>query len=72
MKERIDWEEFKKDLEVSIANEKIWAMGSTGEECEMHLDNIERMKEQIEDIENGDYDSILHYYDEAVLEEYMM
>lgn len=69
--EKINWEAFKKDLEASIANEKIWAMGSLDDEFEMHRTNIERMEEQIKDIENGDYDSILRAYDESVFNEFV-
>lgn len=70
--ERIDWEAFKKDLEASLANEKIWAMGSTDDEYDMHMENIERMEEQIESIENEDYDSVLEAYAESVFGEFMV
>lgn len=68
----INWKSFKQHLECSIRNEHIWAIGSNGEEYNMHLDNIERMKEQIKDIENGDYRFILDYYDESVFDEFLM
>lgn len=71
MKNKIDWAAFKRDLEASIANEKVWALGSTGEVYEMHLENIERMEKQIKDIENEEYDSIFEWYDEFVFDEYI-
>lgn len=71
MKEKIDWDAFKKGLKTSIRNEKLWAMGSTGEDFDMHMENIERMQKEIKDIEAGDYEAVLSSYDKSVFEDFL-
>ena len=71
MKERIDWDAFKEGLKAAIRNEKLWAMGATGEDFDMHMENIERMQEEIKDIEAGDYEAVLSSYDKSAFEDFL-
>ena len=71
MKERIDWDTFKEGLKAAIRNEKLWVMGATGEDFDMHMENIERMQEEIKDIEAGDYEAVLSSYDKSAFEDFL-
>jgi hypothetical protein len=71
MKDRIDWVSFKSELQSSLQNEKLWALGDESNES-VHLENMARIEHEIQCIEDGDYDSILEYYDESVFDEHLI
>lgn len=54
-----DWYHYRDVLFESIRNESLWMMGSSDEEQEqIHADNIKRLNEEIEAIDEGDYDRV--------------
>lgn len=55
--EMVDWVAYRKSIEDAISNEKIWALG--GSEFIVELEN------ELECIDNGDYDTILDKYDDV-------
>ena len=71
MKDRIDWASFKSELQSSLQNEKLWALGDESNES-VHLENMARIEHEIQCIEDGDYDSILEYYDESVFDGHLI
>ena len=54
-----DWENYKNMLLETIRNESLWMIGSADEEQELlHADNIKKLDEEIEAIDEGDYDRV--------------
>lgn len=54
-----DWENYKNMLLESIRNESLWMIGSADEEQELlHVDNIKKLDEEIEAIDEGDYERV--------------
>lgn len=60
-KERIDWNAYRKEVEGSISNEKLWSMGG-GEESGLHQQNLEELTEELEDILKGNYNAVIDKY----------
>ena len=59
----IDWDNVYGYLENAVRNEELWALGSPNEEeHEMHIDNIERMEDEMEHICKEEYGVLLDYY----------
>jgi len=56
--EKIDWDAYRKNLENSIENEKIWSLGATGDE-NPHEENIENLQDELEYIVDGQYEAIV-------------
>ena len=69
--ERIDWDAVVDYLHSCISNEQAFANGSSRCECAMFEGNILRMEAEIEDIEEGFYDSVIDYYGEEFFEDFM-
>ena len=54
----IDWDAYKKNLEGSIENEKIWSMGDLdGINC--HEENIAILKEELDMVNDGQFQSVV-------------
>lgn len=54
-----DWENYKNMLLETIRNESLWMIGSADEEQELlHADNIKKLNEEIEAIDEGDYERV--------------
>lgn len=54
-----DWENYKSMLLETIRNESLWMIGSADEEQELlHVDNIKKLDEEIEAIDEGDYERV--------------
>lgn len=54
-----DWENYKNMLLETIRNESLWMIGSADEEQELlHVDNIKKLDEEIEAIDEGDYERV--------------
>lgn len=54
-----DWENYKSMLFETIRNESLWMIGSADEEQELlHVDNIKKLDEEIEAIDEGDYERV--------------
>lgn len=64
--EMIDWNAYRESVEGSIKNEELWALGGS----DFAEDNIAELKEELECIENEDYDTILEKYDDDVMRYY--
>ena len=48
----INWAEYRKEIEGTIRNERLWAMGA-GEDASIHEDNIEELTEELDNIINA-------------------
>ena len=66
--EMIDWDAFKENIENNIANERIWGLGGH----EFADSNIADYEEELDAIENEDYDFIFDKYDDDYLEDYLL
>lgn len=54
-----DWYYYRDVLFESIRVESLWMMGSADEEQEqIHADNIKRLNEEMEAIDEGDYEKV--------------
>lgn len=62
----IDWKAYREYLQLSISNERLWAMGcdSQGEPSNCHVENIERMEDELKAIGNLDYQEIIEAHDD--------
>lgn len=69
---KIDWDAFKADLQIARQNEHLWALGSSGDSAEIHMDNENRILDEIISIENGDYESVISNYEEEVFNDYII
>lgn len=65
--EMIDWDAYRKSVEGTIANENMWALGGS----DFADDNIAELKEELEAIDDEDYDFILEKYDYDVMKDYL-
>lgn len=63
----VDWNAYKRSVENSIANEKIWGLGGS----EFAEENIEEFEEELYLIENEDFDELFAKYDDDVWREYL-
>lgn len=59
---RIDWDEVRSDIEGQIENEECFANGSVGYDAIMHAENIERLEEFLQCIDDEDYQTLIDYY----------
>lgn len=64
---KVNWESVKKDIKSSISNERICGLGGS----EFSEENIMRLEEELELIDNEDYESLLDYVDEDYLNEFI-
>lgn len=65
--EMIDWDAYRKSVEGTIKNESLWALGGS----DFADDNIAELENELECIDNEDYDTILEKYDDDVFEDYL-
>lgn len=63
----VDWNAYKRSVENSIANERIWGLGGS----EFAEENIEEFEEELYLIENEDFDELFAKYDDDVWREYL-
>lgn len=63
----VDWNAYKRSVENSIANERIWGLGGS----EFAEENIEEFEEELYLIENEDFEELFAKYDEDVWREYL-
>lgn len=68
---KVNWQAFKKDLQIAKRNEHLWALGSFDGTEQIHLDNENMLEEEIISIECGDYESVVSHYDESVFNDYI-
>ena len=65
--EMIDWDAYRKSIEETIANESLWLLGGS----DYSEDNIAELEEELECIDDEDYDTILDKYDDDVMQYYL-
>lgn len=65
--EMIDWDAYRKSVEGAIANENLWLLGGS----DYAEDNIAELEEELECIDDEDYDTILDKYDDDVFEDFL-
>lgn len=63
----VNWVAYRDNIERAIANETIWGLGGS----EFADENIENLKEELDLIENENYDELLSKYDIEVWENYL-
>lgn len=63
----IDWDQYKESVMANIANERLWMLGGS----EFAEDNIAEMEDELEMIEDGDFDELLEKYDDNIWEDYL-
>mgnify|MGYP003543972276 CR=1 FL=1 len=63
----VDWNAYKRSVENSIANERIWGLGGS----EFAEENIEEFEEELYLIENENFDELFAKYDENVWRDYL-
>lgn len=56
--DRIDWVAYRKNVEADISNNRLWCMGA-GQDAELHEENIEELEEELENILEGNYQTII-------------
>lgn len=63
--DNINWTAYRMEVEQAINNERLWMMGA-GTDCELHEQNIEELREELENILEGNYQMVIDK-----LEQYM-
>ena len=63
--DNINWTAYRMEVEQAINNERLWMMGA-GTDCELHEQNIEKLREELENILEGNYQMVIDK-----LEQYM-
>ena len=65
--EMIDWTAYRESIKGAIKNENLWELGGS----DFAEDNIAELEEELECIDNEDYDTILEKYDDDIFEDYL-
>ena len=65
--EMINWDAYRKSVEGTIANEEMWALGGS----DFAEDNIAELEEELECIDNEDYDTIIEKYGDDIFYDYL-
>lgn len=71
MKNKIDWEAYRNNLLASIKNERIWELGCL-DDYNPHTENIENLEEELEMLENGDYNAIINNHEKEYFNDFML
>ena len=66
--DNINWTAYRKDVEGTIRNERLWMMGA-GEDASIHEDNIKELTEELENIIEGNYQMVIDKYENLMGEE---
>ena len=56
--QKIDWEAYRKELQGSLDNERIWSMG-TFDKYNPHEENIEKIEEELKLIRDGQFQELI-------------
>ena len=59
--DRIDWVAYRKNVETDISNNRLWCMGA-GQDAGLHEENIKELEEELENILEGNYQTIIYKY----------
>ena len=63
----IDWNAYRESIENAIKNESLWALGGS----DFAEDNIADLEEELEAIDDEDYDFILDKYDDDIFQDFL-
>lgn len=61
----VDWESYRDNVENSIRNERLWA-------TEFSRGNIANLEDELDMIDNEDYEELFDMYDEDIWERYLL
>lgn len=61
----VDWEDYRESVEVSISNERLWA-------TEFSRDNIADLEDELDMIDNEEFEELFNMYDEDIWEHYLL
>lgn len=67
---RIDWRQYKSELEASLANERIWELGCL-DEYNPHTHNIVLIEKELALLNSGEYEAILRMHDVEYFNDYL-
>lgn len=59
---KIDWNQYKVDLQQSLANERLWELGCFDGD-NPHTENIKRIEEELNLLEAGEYEEVIKMHD---------
>lgn len=65
--EMVDWDLYKENVLQDIANENLWLLGGS----DFAEDNIASLAEELDLINDEDYDTLLNMYDDDVWVHYL-
>lgn len=60
----VDWEDYRENVEASISNERLWA-------TEFSRENIADLEDELDMIDNGEFEELFDKYDEDIWERYL-
>lgn len=63
----VDWDAYRRSLQQSIVNERIWGLGGS----EFAEENIEKLQEELHLIEYENYEELFAKYDDDVWKDYL-
>ena len=63
----VDWDAYKRSVEESIANERLWGLGGSVRAEE----NIERLRAELDLIKNEEYAEVFSMYDAELWGDYL-
>lgn len=61
----VDWELYRDNVVVSISNERLWA-------TEFSRENIADLKDELDMIDNEEFEELFNMYDEDIWEHYLL
>lgn len=61
----VDWESYRENVENSISNERLWA-------TEFSRENIADLEDELDMIDNEEFEELFHMYDEDIWERYLL
>ena len=61
----VDWELYRDNVVVSISNERLWA-------TEFSRENIADLKDELDMIDNEEFEELFNMYDEDIWERYLL
>ena len=66
--DNINWTAYRMEVEQAINNERLWLMGA-GTDYELHEQNIEELREELENILEGNYQMVIDKHEQYMGEE---
>ena len=63
----VDWELYRDNIEANISNERIWGLGGN----EFVDDNISALEDELDMIDNEEFEELFNMYDIDVWKDYL-